>query len=298
MNINSAKEADGFVTLRNREYPLIVIEAGWSESERDLRADARLWLWGTEPQVQFVFVVEHMETEVLRDDRLDEERQKLDQEKIEETLSSGEPIELRGSPADDDARQRAWAELLLQLHYEDKLMKPLLGSVQSTLYIYRRKRDDDNDDDIAIVHMSVPTNNGPLSQDIYCYFEAEIYPSVPKKEIKFQWRDILGGEAPQGFAVRDFQKYFHVDLEEYRDSVEQSIKEHTKDKAKQRAVAILTRRNDIPRLPSHAEQKKGSGPNMLEGQAADGPYVPSGDTNSSDGSSGVSASPRPKRTKV
>src|SRR5579871_6176131 len=104
-------------------------------------------------------------------------------------------------------RQRSWAELLLQLHNEDKLMKPLLGSVQSTLYIYRRKRDEDDDNDIAIVHMSVPTNDGPISQDIYCHFEAKIYPKSPKEETKLQWRDILGEDIPQAFAARDFQKY-------------------------------------------------------------------------------------------
>jgi hypothetical protein len=43
---------------------------------------------------------------------------------------------------------------------------------------------------------------------------------------------------------------------------------------------ILERRGNIPHLPSHSEQKKGSGPNMLEGEAADGPFVPSSVTSS------------------
>jgi hypothetical protein len=186
MNINRSKKADGFVTLTNRKYPLIVMEAGWNESDRDLKADARLWLWGAEPRVQFVFVVEHVETKILHDNMLDGEKPKLDQERMEETLSSGKPIELRDSPVDDDARQRAWAELLQQLHYEHKLMKPLLGSVKSTLYIYRRRRDDDVHNDTDIVHMSVPTRDAPMSQDIYCYFKAEISPNNPGGGIKLQ----------------------------------------------------------------------------------------------------------------
>jgi hypothetical protein len=296
MNIDSGKEADGFVTLKRRKYPLIVTEAGWSESERDLREDARLWLWGTEPPVQFVIVVEHVETKFLRDERLEEEEEEGEKEewKTDEILSSGEPIELRESVADDDARQRAWAKLLLQLHSENKLMKPLLGSVRSTLYIYRRKRNDDDDNDTAIVRMSVPACHGPISKDIYCHFETEIYPKKPKKEVKLQWRDILGGDIPQAFTTKDLEKYFRMNLEEYHNSVEESIDKHIMWNANRRAVVILERRNDIPRLPSHAEQKRGSGPNMLEGQAADGPYVPSSNTGSGDGSSKVSASPRQK----
>lgn len=224
-----------------------MIEAGWAESGRHLREDARLWLWATEPLVQFVFVVEHVETKVLRDNRLEEERKnkKFDRQKIEETLSSGKPIKLRESPADGNELQQAWTELLLQLHREDKLMKPLLGSVQSKLYIYRRKRDDDDDDDTAIVR----TGHEPISQDIYCHFETEIYPNNPKKETKLQWKDILGGNIPEAFAAKDLQKYFYVNLQQYHESVKESIEEQIMGKATRRAVAILERRNAIPCYP-------------------------------------------------
>ena len=53
-----------------------MIEAGWSEPERDLIADARLWLWGTEPQVGFVLIIEQVEDKVLRDDRPEDEKEK------------------------------------------------------------------------------------------------------------------------------------------------------------------------------------------------------------------------------
>jgi hypothetical protein len=117
---------------------------------------------------------------------------------------------------------------LLQLHREDKLMKPLLGSVQSTLYTYRRKRD--GGDDAAIVHMPVPTDQGPISQDIYCHFKAEIYSNNAKKETRFQWRDI-GGSIPEGFKVRNLQKYFCIDLKQYHDSIEEAIEEQIVENA-------------------------------------------------------------------
>jgi hypothetical protein len=179
-------------------------------------------------------------------------------------------------------------------------MKPLLGSVQSTLYIYRRKKDDDKDDDPAIVHRSTRTDHGLVQQDIYCHFEAEIYPNNPKKEINLPWKDILNEDIPKpkAFTVDDLEKDFHINLEQYHHSIEKAIEKQITDNATRRAAAILKRRDAIPRYPSHAEQKKGSGPNMLEGQAADGPYVPSDDTSSSDDSSEVSTSPPRKRTKV
>src|SRR5438046_374524 len=131
----------------------------------------------------------------------------------DDSADGDDPADDDGPADDDDALQRAWAEKLLQLHGKDRLMKPLLGLVQSKLYIYRRKRDDDDDNnDTAIVRMSVPTDHGPVSQDIYCHFKAEIYPNNPKKEVKLQWRNILGGNPPEAFRARDLDKYFHIDL--------------------------------------------------------------------------------------
>jgi len=100
---------------------------------------------------------------------------------MEEKLSNGKSIKVIGPPTDDDAIQRALAEQLLQLHHEDKLMRPLLGSVKSILYIYRRARD--GDDETKTASKSISTDQGTIHQDIYREFEAEIYPDVPTREI-------------------------------------------------------------------------------------------------------------------
>lgn len=42
--MGARKEADAFVRIWPRKYPAIVLESGWSEPERDLVKDARLWL--------------------------------------------------------------------------------------------------------------------------------------------------------------------------------------------------------------------------------------------------------------
>jgi hypothetical protein len=268
---DSGKEPDGFIGLDGRDYPLIVIESGWSEAPRDLIDDARLWLWCTEPPVQFVVTVEHTETETLHDRRTEEEKAQrvLSMEEMEEALSSGEHID----PEED---QKAFEKQLLDLHRQNKLMKPLLGSVQSTLCVYRRKADDDTDDDSdddRIIHLSMPTDDGSVQQDLYCHFKHEIYPNYPEEPEKIRWDRIIGETPPPEFKPYDLRKEFCFDFEHYHNAVKRAFAREERTRAIGRACAILQRRDGKLNLPSHAERKKGSGPNMIGGQAADGPYA-------------------------
>ena len=191
--------------MKGRRFPSIVIEAGWSEGERDLIADARLWLWGTEPPVGFVILIEHVETKVLRDDRPEDQKEKrrFTESEKEERLADGRPIKLAETPANNEELEQAWEEQLLRLHHEDKLMKPLLGTIQSTLSIYRRATNAD-DDETKIVRNLIHTEKGSMHQDIYRHFHAEIYPNVSEREIKLRWSDILGTR-PERFTTRDFR---------------------------------------------------------------------------------------------
>src|SRR5438876_154352 len=75
------------------------MEAGWSESGRNLIEDARLWLWGTVPPVEFVILVDHTESKVLCDVRPESEKKsrKSTGKEMEENVSNGKPIELMDS---------------------------------------------------------------------------------------------------------------------------------------------------------------------------------------------------------
>jgi hypothetical protein len=106
MNIDSQKEADGFITLKEREYPLIVMESGWGETPRDLIADSQLWLWGTKPPMEFVFVVEHVESKAQIQEK---------NRDPEQSLSNGEPIcdpDDRYYADDDNAERRSTSKRL------------------------------------------------------------------------------------------------------------------------------------------------------------------------------------------
>ena len=137
---------------------------------------------------------------------------------------------------------RTWAERLLGLHRNGELKEPLIGSVQSTLYIYRRKKDDDDDSDPAIVRRSIKSDHGLVHQDIFCHFKAEVYPDNPMKDVQLLWRDILGENPPEAFSARDLKSHFRIDLEQFHESIKEAIEDQLIVNARQRAVTILDRR--------------------------------------------------------
>lgn len=51
------KEPDAFIMLRGGQFPLVVLEAGFSESESNLIQDAQLRLYGDCAAVKFVLIV-------------------------------------------------------------------------------------------------------------------------------------------------------------------------------------------------------------------------------------------------
>lgn len=51
LNIHRRKEADTFLTSIKQPFPLIVLESGWSEWEKELIHDAQLWLHETQQAV-------------------------------------------------------------------------------------------------------------------------------------------------------------------------------------------------------------------------------------------------------
>ncbi|EZF78428.1 hypothetical protein H105_00580 [Trichophyton soudanense CBS 452.61] len=52
------KEPDGSFTLLDRDWPILVIEAGVSESEAKLNIDARGWLESPKPETEVVIIIE------------------------------------------------------------------------------------------------------------------------------------------------------------------------------------------------------------------------------------------------
>ena len=55
--INSSKQPDQAIVLKNQVVPTVVVEAGWSESLPKLHQDMRLWLNGGAGFVQVVLLI-------------------------------------------------------------------------------------------------------------------------------------------------------------------------------------------------------------------------------------------------
>jgi hypothetical protein len=109
------------------------------------------------------------------------------------------------------------------------------------MYVYRRKVDNDTDD--RIVQLSMPTDNGPVQQDIYCQFKQEIYPNYPEEPEKIRWDCIIGENPPREFKPYDLRKNFCFDFEHFHDAVKMALRSEKENRALLRASAILERRN-------------------------------------------------------
>jgi hypothetical protein len=126
--------------------------------------------------------------------------------------------------------------LLIELHQDKKLIKPLLGLLKSSFCIYRQARDNDGDTKIG-------RSDQESTRDIYCEFQAEIYPNLSKREKKLSWEEIIG-TPPKDFRSRDRHRPFSINLERFHASIARSVDEQLKNNAKRRAVAILQQNND------------------------------------------------------
>jgi len=195
LSVATGKEADGFIRLSGQEFPFLVLESGWSEPEKHLIEDARLWLWGTN-SVNFVIVIQSVEN-ALVEDPADGTIKLVD-----------DCVQLQNPPEEENALQNAMKYHLIRLHQEGRL---LLGSVVSTFYIYRRAKE--NDDTTKIVR----SDRDP-ARDIYCQFEAEIYPHLPKREEKI-------GSPPKEFRARDRSRPFSLNLGQFHERRRERRKE-------------------------------------------------------------------------
>lgn len=82
------KEPDAYITSKNRDSPLVVLEAGLSKREGELVKDAQLWLHGSRAAVSFVIIVVITEQKHISDDRQCKKRP-LSEEEVKEQCSDG-----------------------------------------------------------------------------------------------------------------------------------------------------------------------------------------------------------------
>lgn len=106
MRQSRTKEPDAYLGLEDGEFPLVVLEAGWSEKEDKLIADAQLWLHGSHGTVALVVII------VITEHKKHGNRAGADEKLSDGTIISGLEEDLPKATSDD---ARALAETLEQL---------------------------------------------------------------------------------------------------------------------------------------------------------------------------------------
>jgi hypothetical protein len=105
LSVATGKEADGFIRLSGQEFPFLVLESGWSEPEKHLIEDARLWLWGTN-SVNFVIVIQSVENALVEDP-------------TDGTIKLADDcVQLQNPPEEENALQNAMKDHLIRHMYD------------------------------------------------------------------------------------------------------------------------------------------------------------------------------------
>ncbi|PUU75338.1 hypothetical protein B9Z19DRAFT_1131471 [Tuber borchii] len=129
---SSDKLPDAYVRVAGGEFPTIVCEAGYSESEEVLLEDARLWLLQTAGQTKIVIILAFTEVmpkggQVAQDgDTPAGETQDGGQTFIPKINKETSVIDL--------------AKQLFELNKEGKLAKPLVGNLTAKLSLYKASK--------------------------------------------------------------------------------------------------------------------------------------------------------------
>lgn len=238
------KEPDAYLSLRGRDFPLVVLEAGWAEREQDLVKNAQLWLHGTFDQVKFAIIIIFAESKDLRLQQGVDEIPSTEGG-VEGQLANGTAIELDG---EDDSKTsndyiRELARKLQDLEKDSMLAKPLLGALEGRLCLYRRCRENDHE-----MGIKSSDNYHQESLKVILAKEVKIFPKADP-DITLPWREVLANEA-KDVPDDDLKKTLTLSLKRFQVEIEEAILHKTRNRALTRAALILERRGKIDPGPT------------------------------------------------
>lgn len=243
MKLNRTKEPDAYLSLEEGEFPLVVLEAGWSERKDKLIADAQLWLHGSHGTVAFVVII------VITEHKKHDNCAGADEKLSDGTIISG--LEEDGSEA-SSTDVRALAETFEQLEKAGNLMKPLVGGVDARMCVYRRIRTDDP--------TRGATSSNRFDRDdlrIFLTHDTKVFPDADTTPVKLPWADILPQTSTK-FTPEDRQKDFVLHPKDFHDAIEKARPHRIRRCARQRAVLLLQRQGRFQIGPTFDELKRGA----------------------------------------
>lgn len=244
MRQSRTKEPDAYLGLEDGEFPLVVLEAGWSEKEDKLIADAQLWLHGSHGTVAFVVII------VITEHKKHGNRAGADGKLSDGTIISGLEEDLPEATSDD---ARALAETLEQLEKagNGNLMKPLVGGIDARMCVYRRIRTDDPP--------RRATSSNRFNRDdlrIFLTHDTKVFPDADTTPVKLPWADILPQTSTKS-TPEDRQKDFVLHPRDFHDAIEKAIPRRIRKCARQRADLLLQKQGRLEIGPTFGELKRG-----------------------------------------
>lgn len=249
---NRTKEPDAYLTLRGRESPLVVLEAGWAEREDDLIKDAQLWLHGTYDLVTFVVIVIFTESGHLRIELPENDERKFTGAETEDRLSDGRIIDgvEEDGPGASFADMRTLALKLQELEKDGALMKPLLGEIEARMSIYRKVRQGDPE-------TSIMSSVGFGVDDLRVFLanEAKVFPAADSTAIDLPWAEILIRES-EDVALEDFKRTLSLNPMGFQEEIKEALPQMLKKRALDRAALILERKGRMVPGPTFSQLKR------------------------------------------
>ena len=240
-----------------------MLEAGWAEREQELINDAQLWLHWTFGLVTFVVIITFTESKDLRLQQGEADKTGYDEGEVEGQLTDGTAI---GVDNDDDSEgsyyeMRKLARRLQELEKDGKLVKPLLGSVEARLCLYRRCREDDPE-----MGIKLSDNVHQEGFQVFLEKEAKVFPKADP-DVTMPWGEVLVNEAG-GVPIDDLKKNMVLSPKGFEDGIEEALPDMIKGRALERASMLLERHGRYVPGPTFSQLKRGVGD-------GDGDYVPS-----------------------
>ena len=193
--------------LPGAEFPVVVCEAGWAETHKELMDDARLWLLHTGGQTRIVIVVSFTESSTKNPLEAVAEESEGEEQTLVDSID--------GSTDLNDLTRK-----LIDLNRRAKLKQSLVGDLEATLYVYRASED---------------------GKDIVESFKATVLPppSVDEggpKGFGVTMEELLGDSVPEGHDPADVMMFHLEGLEKF---VTRSVPGTEKRRANRRAKELM-----------------------------------------------------------
>lgn len=246
---HSKKLPDAYVHIDGYHFPTVVCETGWAETMDDLKRDARLWLLGTQGETKVVVVVAFNEIyapvpPAILADVTDPAATDAGQDVPTSGSSDGSEVDMWHEETtllasiNQSTEFLILAKTLLSLNHQQKLQKPLLGSVVATVHLFRAN----------------PAGDG-ITESFSCTLLPLPTALDAPQNIPLTLGDLLSATVATAHGL-DPDEPVLLPLARLRAIVAKQLPKQEAERSMDRAMALLKKRGVWEDLPTFAQTKR------------------------------------------